>query len=54
MKEQNSTMFGNEDMDQAGEALKAVKSKWNELGPLNIEDIIANSTDQLDQDLEFG
>ena len=54
MKPQNSTMFAQEDPDQAGEALKAVKQKWNELGPLNIEDIIANSTEPIDQELEFG
>jgi len=37
-----------------GQALKAVKARWNELGPLNIEDIIANSQEPIDQDLEFG
>ena len=42
------------DDDQPGQACKAVKAKWNELGPLNIEDIMANSHDEIDEDLEFG
>ena len=37
-----------------GFALKAVKDKWNELGPLNLEDIIANSSIPVDSDLPFG
>ena len=39
--------------DQPGQAMKAVKQKWNELGPLNIEDIMANSTEEI-EDLQFG
>jgi hypothetical protein len=34
--------------------LKAVKDKWNELGPLKLEDIIANSSEPIDQTLPFG
>jgi len=44
-----------EDDDEIpGVALKAVKDKWNELGPLKLEDIIANSTESIDQSLQFG
>jgi hypothetical protein len=34
--------------DSHGVALKAAKEKWNELGPLRLEDIIANSRDPID------
>lgn len=37
-----------------GVALKAVKDKWTELGPLRLEDIIANSKISIDQSLLFG
>lgn len=37
-----------------GVALKAVKDKWCRLGPLNLEDIIANSTIPVQSDLPFG
>jgi hypothetical protein len=34
--------------------LLAAKEKWNELGPLRFEDIIANSKEPIDQTLKFG
>ena len=34
--------------------MQPVKDKWNELGPLRLEDIIANSTEPLNQKLQFG
>jgi hypothetical protein len=34
--------------------LKAAKDKWNELGPLRLEDIVANSREPIDQSLVFG
>jgi hypothetical protein len=34
--------------DSQGVALKAAKDKWNELGPLRLDDIIANSKIQID------
>jgi hypothetical protein len=37
-----------DDDDQPGAALRAVKEKWSELGPLKLEDIIANSTVPID------
>lgn len=40
--------------DSAGVALAAVKQKWSELGPLRLEDIIANSNEPIDQSLQFG
>lgn len=43
-----------EEDENAGVALKAVKDKWNELGPLRLEDIIANSEEPIDQGLAFG
>tara|TARA_B110000305_G_C19327990_1_gene582446 strand:- start:68 stop:301 length:234 start_codon:yes stop_codon:yes gene_type:complete len=43
-----------DDEEIPGVALKAVKDKWNELGPLKLEDIIANSTEPIDQSLQFG
>jgi len=42
------------DNDQHGVALKAAKDKWNELGPLKLADIVANSQIQIDQSLQFG
>jgi len=40
--------------DSHGVALKAAKDKWNELGPLRLEDIMANSKEQINQTLTFG
>jgi hypothetical protein len=37
-----------------GVALRAVKDKWTELGPLKLEDIIQNSSEAIDQSLKFG
>lgn len=37
-----------DDEDTPGIALKAVKEKWTALGPLKLEDIIANSTEPID------
>jgi len=37
-----------------GEANDMVKVKWAELGPLTLEEIIANSTSPVDQSLPFG
>jgi hypothetical protein len=37
-----------------GEANETVKEKWAELGPLTLEEIIANSTTSVDQSLPFG
>jgi hypothetical protein len=48
-----SNVTGDED-DTPGIALKAVKEKWTNLGPLKLEDIIANSTEPIDQSLKFG
>ena len=41
---------GNNDREEEnpGIALRAVKEKWTELGPLKLEDIIANSTEAID------
>lgn len=44
----------NEEGENPGIALRAVKEKWTELGPLKLEDIIANSTEAIDQSLKFG
>lgn len=38
----------NNDGENPGIALRAVKEKWTELGPLKLEDIIANSTEPID------
>jgi hypothetical protein len=35
-------------------ALKAAKEKWNELGPLRLEDIVKNSVEPIDQSKTFG
>ena len=43
-----------EEEESAGVALAAVKQKWSELGPLRLEDIIANSNEPIDQSLQFG
>ena len=40
--------------DSQGVALKAAKDKWNELGPLKLEDIVSNSKEAIDQTLTFG
>ena len=40
--------------DSHGVALKAAKDKWNELGPLRLEDIMRNSNDNIDQTRAFG
>jgi hypothetical protein len=42
------------DKDSHGVALKAAKDKWNELGPLKLEDIVANSDEPIDQSMAFG
>lgn len=34
--------------DSHGVALKAAKDKWNELGPLRLEDIMRNSKEPID------
>jgi hypothetical protein len=44
----------NDEGENPGIALRAVKEKWTELGPLKLEDIIANSTEAIDQSLKFG
>ena len=38
--EESADGFGE---DSQGVALKAAKDKWNELGPLRLEDIVQNS-----------
>lgn len=43
----NSSGFEDDD-DTPGAALKAVKDKWSELGPLKLEEIIENSGSQID------
>ena len=48
MEHPNSGGIGSDEDDQPGAALKAVKEKWSELGPLKLEDIIANSTEPID------
>lgn len=40
--------------DSHGVALKAAKDKWNELGPLRLEDIMRHSNDNIDQTRAFG
>ena len=40
--------------DSHGVALKAAKDKWNELGPLRLEDIMRNSSEPIDQTRTFG
>ena len=42
------------DKDSHGVALKAAKDKWNELGPLKLEDIVAHSYEPIDQTMAFG
>ena len=48
MQNINSAGIGSDEDDQPGAALKAVKEKWTELGPLKLEDIIANSSEPID------
>jgi hypothetical protein len=50
----DSQMIGAERESPPGLALQAVKDKWNELGPLRLEDIIANSDEPLNQQFQFG
>ena len=47
---ESNSQFEDED-DSPGVALKAVKEKWTQLGPLKLEDIIANSAEPIDQAL---
>jgi hypothetical protein len=50
----DGTSYG-EDLEEAGGvALEAMRKKWSELGPLRLEDIIANSNEPIDQSLQFG
>jgi len=42
-----TTMTGDE--ENPGVALRAVKDKWLELGPLKLEEILSNSNEQIDQ-----
>jgi hypothetical protein len=47
--QQTNQDYDEEEEDEApGVALKAVKEKWTELGPLKLEDIIANSQEPID------
>jgi hypothetical protein len=48
------TFDGANTEDSHGVALKAAKDKWNELGPLKLEDIVSNSKEPIDQTLTFG
>jgi len=50
----DETPYGEDEEEAAGVALQAVKQKWSELGPLRLEDIIANSNEPIDQSLQFG
>jgi len=50
----DETPYGEDEGEAAGVALQAVKQKWSELGPLRLEDIIANSNEPIDQSLQFG
>ena len=50
--ERDITDVGSE--DSHGVALKAAKDKWNELGPLRLEDIVKNSKEPIDQQTQFG
>jgi len=43
-----SGMDDEEDDQQPGAARRAVKEKWGELGPLKLEEIIANSAEPID------
>jgi len=43
-----------DDQQHEGNALKEVKDKWKELGPLRLEEIVANSSEPIDQALTFG
>jgi hypothetical protein len=45
----DETPYGqDEEEEAAGVALQAVKQKWSDLGPLRLEDIIANSMEPID------
>lgn len=37
-----------EDEETPGMALRAVKEKWAELGPLKLDEIVANTTEPID------
>jgi len=50
----DETPYGEDEEETAGVALQAVKQKWSELGPLRLEDIVANSSEPIDQTLMFG
>jgi hypothetical protein len=50
----SQTFDGANTEDSHGVALKAAKDKWNELGPLKLEDIVSNSKEPIDQTLTFG
>lgn len=50
----DETPYGEDEEETAGVALQAVKQKWSELGPLRLEDIVANSNEPIDQTLMFG
>ena len=39
---------------EEGVALRTVKDKWNELGPLKLEDIMANSEEEINKNIPFG
>lgn len=45
---QGVTSEDDDDENHPGAALKAVKDKWSELGPLKLEDIVANSDEPID------
>ena len=54
-QQQNDAMSGvSGGEDSQGVALKAAKDKWNELGPLRLDDIVANSEVPIDQSMKFG
>ena len=40
-----------QDEEEPGTALAIVKDKWNELGPLKLEEIAMNSSEPIDQSL---
>jgi len=45
---------GGDEEGAPGVALGPVKEKWTQLGPLKLEDIIANSSEPINQALQFG
>jgi len=54
VKQPEDPYFDVKSEDSHGVALKAAKDKWNELGPLRLEDIIKNSKESIDQTKTFG